>query len=219
MNRLGIRTLIRKKLGESTAAFWTDVELNTWIDDGCDDLAFRAKCIKTNGKMTTVTSTMEYALSTYYPNLLSITEVYYYLDGSTWDKLEPTNRTELDEEEPGWKSAASGTPDRYYWDKEADVLGFYVKPNATNAGTNYAEVYYNKKHIDITDDTSTIDIPEPLHNAIIDYVVAIGLDTRGWGDRANDAWQKYFSKIRDYQIERSREREDDDLIMKNYRNI
>ncbi len=219
MNRLQVRTLIRKRLGETTAAFWTDTELNTWIDDGCDDIAFRAKCIKTNGKMTTTASTAEYSLSTYYPNLLAVLEVYYYLDGSTWDKLEPTNRTELDIEEPGWKSAAAGTPDRYYWDKEENILGFYVKPNSTNAGTDYAQVYYAKKHTAITDDTSAIDVPVPLHNAIIDYVVAMGLDTRGWDDRASAKRQEYFSRLRDYQIERGREREDDTIIMRNYRNI
>jgi hypothetical protein len=219
MNRLEIRNLTRKRLGETTAAFWTDVELNTWIDDACDDLAFRTKCLRTNDKMTTVTDTAEYTLSTHFSDLLTIFDVYYYLDGSIWDKLDPTTRVELDITDPGWKSVSSGTPDRYYWSREEDVIGFFVKPNSTNAGTDYAEVYYAQKHTDITSDTAAIDIPGPLHNAISDYVVATGLDTRGWGDKSNDAWSKYFSKLKDYQIERDREREDDELIMKNYRNI
>lgn len=214
MTRLEIRTLIRKNLGETTAAFWTDIELNTWIDDGCDDLAFRAKCLRTTTLATPVLNTAEYTLSSIVPALLSILEVYYYQDATTWEKLKPTNRTDLDLEHPGWRSAAAGTPIEYYWDKEEDLFGLYVKPNATNAVANYIKIYHTEKHTDITGDAIAIDIPEPIQNAIVDFVVARGFDTRGWGDRANDIWQKYYQKIHDYQVERHREKEDEDIIMK-----
>lgn len=219
MTRLQLRTLIRKSLGEVTSAFWTDTELNTWTDDACDDLAFRAKCIKGNGKMTTVASQAEYVLSTYYPTAIAVLEVYYYQNAATWEKLDETDRDELNLEHRGWKSAAAGVPTKYYWDREEDVLGFYVKPDSTNAGTDYAEVYYAKAHTDIAGDANEPDIPLNLQPAIVDFVVARGLDTRGWGDKANDKWQKYFSKIHDYQVERKREHEDKEIIMKNYRNI
>jgi hypothetical protein len=32
-------------------------------------------------------------------------------------------------------------------------------------------------------------------------------------------WGKYFQKLKDYGVEKKNEREDDELIMKNYRNI
>lgn len=219
MVRSTIRDLSRKLLGETTASFWTNPELNGWIDLACDDLAFRAKCIRDDDKMTTVAETAEYVLSTHFPTALAVLEVYYYLNGTTWDKLDSTSRDKLNIEEAGWKSATSGTPDRYYWSKKEDMIGFYVKPNATNAGTDYAEVYFAKKHTAITTDSATIDIPEPLHLAIVDWVVATGLDSRGWGDKANDKWQKYFSKIHDYTVESAREDEDEDITMKSYRNI
>jgi hypothetical protein len=214
VNRLEIRTLIRKNLGETTAAFWTDTELNTWIDDACDDLAFRAKCIRTNTLVTPVVDTAEYTLSSLIPKLLSVLEVYYYQNATNWGKLKPTNRTDLDVEHPGWRSASSGTPTEYYWDREEDLFGLYVKPNSTNAVANYVKIYHTESHTDISSDSVVIDIPNNLQNAIIDFVVARGLDTRGWGDRANDMWQKYFSKIHDYQVERHREKEDEDIVMK-----
>jgi len=62
-------------------------------------------------------------------------------------------------------------------------------------------------------------VPEYVQPAIVDYVVANGYEQRGFGDKANDAWQKYYSKIHDYQVERNREKEDEDIVMKNYRNI
>lgn len=219
MTRLQIRTLARKLLGETTTAFWTDTELNTNIDTACDDLAFRTKCLRANGKMTTVVDTAEYALLTAYPTAIAVLEVYYYLDGATWDKIDPKNRDELNIEYPGWKSAASGCPFCYYWSREENIIGFFVKPNSTNAGVDYAEVYYAKMHTAIDSDTAAIDIPSALHLAIVDHVVATGFAQRGWGDKSNDVWQKYYSKINDYTIERRREREDEEIISKNYRNI
>ena len=219
MTRLDIRNLVRKRLGETTALFWSDSELNSWINDGCTDIAFRTKCIRTSSYLSPIAETAEYSLSLNVPYLLSINEVYYYSNATTWVKLEPTSRTELDLLHPGWKSATSGAPTDYYYSREENIFGLYVKPNSTNAGTNYCQVYFTKEHIDMTTDTETPQLPENVQPAICDFVVAYGYEQRGWGDKANDAWQKYYSKLHDYQVERHRETEDDDLIMKNYRNI
>lgn len=219
MNRKEVRDLARKRLGETTAAFWTDTELNTWIDDGCEDLAYRTKCLKSNGYITTEASTQEYGLTTNLSGFFSVLDVYYYQDGSNWIKIEGTDREHLGESNAAWMSADAGTPQNYYWDREEDIIGFYPKPDSSNAGEHYCRIYYAKNHTAIGGDFSTIDIPDILHNAIVDYVVATGLDTRGWGDRSNDAWNKYFARIRDYQVERGREREDEEIISKNYRNI
>jgi hypothetical protein len=219
MDRQDIRDLSRKRLGETTASFWSDVELNNWINYACKDIAFRTKCLRDNDYLTSVESTKEYSLSTNFPTLLSIDEVYFKQDGDTWQKLEPTSRTRLDKEEPGWLSTDDGMPTKYYWDKEEDILGLHNTPDSDNAGTDYVRVYFTETHTDMTDDDDEPTIPSDLQLAIIDWVVATGLETRGHGDKANDAWQKYFSKLHDYQVERNRQREDDDIIMKNYRNL
>lgn len=225
MTRLELRNLTRKRLGETTAAFWSDSELNTWIDDACTDIAFRSKCIKTDAYMTPVASTAEYALSQAFTGIITLDEVYFFQStssdttSSTWQKLVSINRTDLDVDYPGWKSAAAGVPTMYYWDREDDLFGLYLKPDSNNNGTNYCRAYYRKTHTDMTSDTDTPDIPEYLQPAAADYVAALGFEQRGYGDKANDAWSKYFSKLKDYQIERHREREDDDIIMRNYRNL
>lgn len=220
MTRGNIRDLIRKRLGETTSAFWSDTELNTWINDACKDIVFRTKCYKTNSYLTTVEDTAEYVLSTSFLNILSIFEAYLYQDGATWVKLDPTSRTELDNHQPGWLSADAGVPTDYYWDKDENVFGLYVKPNSDNAGTSYVKVYYARKFSDMTDDADEpTGIPEFLHKAATHYVTAFGYEQRGHGDKANDAWSKYFATLKDYLIESKREREDDDLIMVNYRNI
>ena len=58
-----------------------------------------------------------------------------------------------------------------------------------------------------------------LHLAVVDWIVATGFETRGYQDKANDVWQKYYTKLRDYKVERNREKEDDEIIMKSDYNL
>jgi hypothetical protein len=112
-----------------------------------------------------------------------------------------------------------GVPTQYYWDRERDLFGIWIPPDTLNATSSNVHVYYWQKHADINDDAESPTIPEPIHQAIVDWVVYTGLDTRGWGDKANDAFSKYIAKINDYITERRREREDEVIVSKNYRNL
>jgi hypothetical protein len=206
-------------LGETTSAFWTDTELNDYINLAGHDIADKTKCIRDNGYIDTVDGTAQYGLTTNFPTILSIFEVYFLQDGRTWQKLESTSRTRLDLEYPGWMSAGSGTPIQYYENIEEDQITLYVKPNALNAGTDYCRVFYSKDFTDIPDDNSSpTGLGQDLQLAMVDFVMAYGYQQRGWGDKANDSWAKYFNRLKEYMTERGREREDQDIIMKNYRN-
>lgn len=220
MTRTRIRDLIRKRLGETTASFWTETELNDWINDGMRDIAYRTKCVKKDGTITT-TSSQEYTVSSSFPNYIAVLEVYMYQDATTWVKLTKTSRERLDREQAGWKSADSSVPQEYYFSKEEDVLGLYPKCNTLNQGTNYLEVYYADDSTDMSSDSDTpTNIPFALQLAIVDFAVATGYETRGYGDKANDAWGKYSGRTRGYEVERDREAMvDDELVMKNYKNI
>lgn len=246
MTRAEIRNMSRKTLGETTGAFWGDTELNGYINNGCRDLAFRTKCLRSNVTVGTVscaentvaTGTNEYVLSTITPTYFAVTEVYFKLDGKRYFRLDASSREELDAINKGWSSllgytqtdTATGvvtynkesnpsTPIKYYWDREEDVLGLYPPPGDDEAGSDYLKIYFTHDHADLSSDASTPTIPSPLHLAIVDFVSARGFEDRGWGDRANDAWTKYFKKISDYTVEKGREREDEEIISKNYRNI
>lgn len=244
MNLGEIRAQARKRLGDANSAFWTDSELNGYINDGCRDLSFRTKSIKANDYISSVSCTAntvgaasnEYALASNFTNIYSVLEVYFMHRGEDWIRLESTQREELDEEFDGWRgnvgytytntdsgvvtynyTSNTGVPDRYYWDREEDILGLDPPPDSVNAGSNFIRVYYSKKHTDLSGDTETPTIPEPLHTAVVNYVVAVGFEDRGWGERANDSWNKYFARLKDYKIESRREREDDEIISINYR--
>ena len=220
MNRGYIRTLARKRLGETTAAFWTDAELNGYINDGIQDIAFRTKSIKTGPtQFNAYADQALYGLQANLPLCLAITELYYYnILTLKWIKLRSTSRTELDETNPGWLSAPSALPNQFWWDRELDKVYLYPPPQSQYISANCVQAYYAIQSTDLASDQDIPQIPQPIHLAVIDYVVAYSFESRGWGDKANDAWNKYRTRLSDYDVERGREREDDNVIMKGYKN-
>jgi hypothetical protein len=213
MNREQIRNKARKGIGETTAAFWSDAELNTWIDDTCDDLAFQTKCLKTNGLASLTVDVGEYVMSTTFTGVIVMLDVYHYRNGDTWEKLLPISIPELNRDYPGWKSADSGVPTHYYWDKEDDIFGIYLAPDSSNDGTNYIKAYYATGHTDISTDAVAIDIPLTLHEAIVDGLIAYCLEQRGSRDSAMYHWKKYGARVNAYLTTKENERTDDDIIM------
>jgi len=247
MNRQEIRDLARKRLGETTGAFWTDAEVNGYINLGAKDVAYRTKSLRSNKTIASVScvattagsaaNSNEYSLSGNITDFFAITELAFRQNGTDLIKLIPTTRECLDITVPGWRklvgytnSATSGVttfnftsvpsiPTHYYWNREEDIFGLYPPPNDENEGSDYIKVYYTFDHTDLSADGNSPTLPVGIHPAIIDFAVATGYETRGWGDKANDAWTKYYTKINDYLTNRRVEREDEELIMKNYRNI
>ena len=219
MTRLEIRNMARKRLGENVGAFWSDTEVNSWINEAGEDCAFKSKSVRANTYFTTTENIQDYALSAIAPTLYSILDLYFLVDGTTWKRLQPiANREDMDLQYQGWRNATAAQPYAYYYDREEDVLILHPKPNAANAGVNYGRIYHTVKFVALANDNSTPNLPEPLHLALVDWVVALGYETRGYGDKANDAMGKYKSKIREYLAERGREKEDDEIIMRSYRN-
>jgi hypothetical protein len=220
MTRQEIRNMIRKKLGETTAAFWSDAEINGWIDEAGHDIAMQTNCLLTHGYITTtVVDTAEYDLEVNFPNILAVKQVYYYQNGTTWERIEQTTREELDLDEEGWKNSESSTPIKYYWSKEENVFGVWPPPDSDNVGTNYCEVYYSYDYQDLTSDSAVPGIPAYLHMAMVHFCTALGYESRGYGDKANDAEAKYNKRIAEYKILKKIEDEDDEIVMRPYRNI
>ena len=242
MNLLEIRTLARKKLGETTAAFWTDTEINTYINLGCSDIAERTQCLVKHGYIsttaviqnTTATIESQWTASVEFEKFLGIKDVLFHQDGENWQRMIPKFRTDLDAEFDGWrdavgifdannliynKNAIPATPLWYWWDFQEDLIGIYPPCDASNATTNNLHVIYFHDHTDITADIDVPTIPKKLHLAIVEFAVATGFETRGLQDKANDAWSKFFKRLEEYHINNLKGREDDDYVTKTSRSI
>jgi len=219
MTRKQIRDMARKKLGETTASFWSDTELNTWMDHGGDDVARKTKSIKTTGYITTELDTYEYTISSSLPNYVAISELYLYQGGDNWEKLTCSSREEMDLRHPGWMSVDSGVPMEYFTDNEEDKLYLYLPPDSDNAGSNYLKAIYARTYSPITNDNDSPNLPVFLHMTLVHYLTALGYESRGFGDKANDSWQKYYGRISEYYMERARAKEDEEIIMKPEQNL
>lgn len=246
MTRLELRTIIRKRLGETTSAFWTDAELNTYINLGCKDISWKTKCLRTNGTVavsscvagTAAIASNEFTLSTSLSTAFyAVNEVYFQRESKDYVRLTPSSREELDVLNKSWQSAVGRTytstatgvvtynyesepsePTHYYWDREEDNFGVYPPANDDHDGA-LLKIYYSFTHTDLSADTASPSLPTGLHLAVVDWAVASGLEDRGWGDRANDHWNKYTMKLKEYRTEKKNEREDEVVQMKPYRNI
>ncbi len=109
MTRKQLRDLIRKNLGETTASFWSDDELNQWISDSGRDVAKKTHCVRTSGTFTPTVDVGEYNLNTKLAvTVFGVFEVYYN-DGTTWSSLDQTTRTELNYYIYVWISSYYGT--------------------------------------------------------------------------------------------------------------
>ena len=113
----------------------------------------------------------------------------------------------------------SSVPQIYMEDTDEDILELYPIPQASCIGTGYARVYYSSIPTVMASDNSQpdLDTHHILDHAVVDYVCAMGFASRGYGDLSNDYWSKYYDKIKSYMIEKNN-KDDEDLVMRNYRN-
>lgn len=213
MTRTVIRTTCRNKLGESTAVFWSDALINQFIEDAQLNLVWKCKLNRTRSTATSVANTVRYTLSNLITNCLRIYIVRIYNSSTTdWRKLTFKTQDWLDRNYPTWNTQDANTPLYYVYDVNLDEFIMFPSADSDHVGTDYIEFYASIKPTAISADTGSPDLPDQLHPAIIDYVVATGLESRGYADIARNEWQKYYSKIKDYQIEEKRE-DDEELIM------
>lgn len=93
-----VRNDVRARLNETTARFWTDAQLNVWINEGMRDLARRTETIQTFGTtITTVAGTAEYVVPA---DVLRVHRVEFVPTGAT--QIYPVQLTTYDELDQVW---------------------------------------------------------------------------------------------------------------------
>jgi hypothetical protein len=72
-------TEVRALLAESSAAFWSDTQLQSWINQGCEDVARRAEILWEQENITVVPLTAIYSFSN---DFLNCHRAQFALDNS-----------------------------------------------------------------------------------------------------------------------------------------
>ena len=222
MTRLQVKTTVRKKLGEATAVFFEETDLNQWLEDAQIDLVWKTRCKRirllcdtvaasvTNGNATG----LRYVLTSLMPNCLRIISIRIYSNQLLkWRRLFEKDYDFLDDRYPQWQSNDPATPLYYVYDREINEFILFPMCQTDYVGTGYLESYYSPLPTPLTDDAQVIqDIPVQLQQALIEFVVATGLEARGYQDIADSHWQKYEGKCTSYIAQRGVQ-EDEEITM------
>jgi hypothetical protein len=131
-----------------------------------------------------------------------------------WRRIEQKTQEWLDFNYPQWVSADAAPPRWYVYDLELDEFILYPKASSDYYGDSGGdvEIYNSIKPTVMSADGSSPDLPEQLHKAVPHYLVATGLEARGYQDIANVHWAKYERALEMYQTQRDWE-QDEEIIM------
>lgn len=127
----------RRKISEATAAYWTDLEVYSSLQEAQADIAENALCLKRTQTITTVANTQEYNLyDNSFSDIIDVSKdgTWFLRGGTKYFPLIYKEIKDLNVEFPGWQGVVASTPMYYYYDKATKVVGLSPKPNATNAG-------------------------------------------------------------------------------------
>lgn len=146
LNLHALFELVRKKLSETTASYWTDLEIYNALNRGQQNIARKAKCLEKEVTVTTIDDTATYDLRVNgFSDIIDIAEdgVHFYMNGTTYQPLTFKTKKQLNMEFPGWQGVSASVPQYYYWNRATKTIGLYPKPNSTNAG---AYLFINGYH-------------------------------------------------------------------------
>lgn len=132
---------VRRKLMETVASRYTDLEIFGWLNKAQQFIARKSLCLEKEVAVTTTEGTREYNLRTTtnpFSDIIDISEggVNYDVNGSASNNqpLDFTTIARLNKETPGWRSVSNSIPQKYYFNKATKTIGLYPEPNAANAG-------------------------------------------------------------------------------------
>ena len=123
MTRGEIRQAIRDNLGEPSDGFWTDTELNRWIQDACNQHARECLSVQRTKRTSTIGEVQEYEL----PDDVGEIKAVWFLSNDTYYELYLVSKSAiLDGYLPG--SDISNLPTCYYHDSK--LIGLYPVPDS-----------------------------------------------------------------------------------------
>lgn len=179
MDREDLRNEVRARIGESGTGFYTDAQINQWLNDGVDYISMAVEPIVTTMTVDVTATTgsapwtgqSEFLLP---DALISIKQVYFKDSGGKWDTLTETTYQDLFNFNVDWESQEADPPQQYYWIQ--DTIGLFPKASTTRTGA--LKVLHTCRPSEMASDSATSGLPSWLDRAVVQYGV--------WRCRAKD---------------------------------
>lgn len=162
-----MRTEVYAKLGE-IAGFFTDDNINQWLNDGLDEVCIRLEPILASATLDTTAATTEYLLPS---DLISLHQVLYKDASDHWQQLRETTYEDLFRTLPTWEEdTTTGVPTHFYWRQES--VGLYPQP--TTGDSDILRIIYTCRAAEFASDNATSGLPNYLDRCIVMYAVMRG---------------------------------------------
>lgn len=179
---------VRSLLNEPTANYWTDDEIDKWIQEATVDISSKTLCVEKKDTIALVTNTMEYtALETLgagaIADIIKVHAVIYNNDSTTYKglmKIHPRAIAHLPDQ------AASGVPSYYY--HFASRIGFFPIP-ASGQNAHSPIIYFS-----ISEETIT-NLPYYYQLASIYYAVAMARKKQRMNAEADQFYAMYLNSM------------------------
>lgn len=189
---LQLRTDARSRIDEVTARFWTDSELNTWINEGCRDIARRAEVLEDRVDITVTAGVQEYSAPT---DTVRIYRIEWIPTGTSqkWT-LEYRDWHSLDNVWGIFQSTSQGYPIYYSMWGFVPNLKIDVFPIPSQAGVLHT--FYYRLPVSLTTDGQTAELPEGWQDLVAVYCTFTALMKDG-DRRWQDIKQDYEGRLSD----------------------
>lgn len=179
-----LRTRVRALLNETSTRFYTDAEINRWLNDGERDLATKGLCMEGIAVKTTTASIRTIAIQ--YSKVLAIE--YQPASGSR------KGLTKITPQYLGHIKTNGATPQ--FWFQWGNNIGIEPISNDTYTLNLYVS---NLPSIEMSEDTDEPEIPSEFIPLIVRYAYSMALMKDGLFSLAGSVYQNYIldvSKIR-----------------------
>lgn len=167
-----LRTRVRDALDEDTARFWTDAQLNRWINDGAHDVARRSEVLQDTDDVTASSGTQEYTLTN---DVLRVYRVEWQPGDSTANRyaLEYRDFNSMDAIWWSQQKSSTGYPYWYTLWGYPPQLKLIVYPTPSEDGHLF--VHHYRLPADMSDDGDDVELPIGWDEIIINYVEYVAL--------------------------------------------
>lgn len=187
---------VRLELMETSAAFWTDAELLTYLNRAELDFSNRVRGLESVATVSTVAGQTEYPLP---QNWLSCVAVFYndiHNDIDSWRRMDVTDLQELSLQNPNFLSRETqdrGTPNRiYFWNRS-----MYLETAPDVDGDANIKMFYKAKPVPITNVSQAINLDDSLAHALRHYILWKAWRKEKEFQLAADEQAMYFQAVKD----------------------
>lgn len=152
---------VRYQVYETTASFWSDDEIRSYLWQAECDLASEVQCVEIKTTLTAATSTQEYSFAS---SIETVRRVTY--DGERLKLVDLRTLDAIDDDATSG-GVQTGDPTHYYLFGD-NTLGLWPVPAASGS---IVEVRGNGMPTEIASSTTQFTVPGLFHRDLIDYAL------------------------------------------------